>query len=888
MTNGSLKGSGAVQAKGNMKSYLNGRTVTSNGQRRAKAGPGFLARTFSIIARWVFSPVQRVQHSSAPRKFRLKLTAPLSRLLTWYSIFSIVFRCPATLEACDEGSPRICRPYFEVKTTVSPYLQPYYEDYVAPYVEVVQPYYTTLDENVLKPSWSYASKHGRPVLLHGQAYGQAQWNKNVQPLISKYQSAAEAQYEQTLGPHVKHISSTVRPYYDIARTNALQTYYEFLLPTFESRKPYVQRAYAAASAFATDSVVPSAVWAWNKTYIFLDGTVWPHLRMVYIENVEPQLVKIGQRLGKYNVKKSSTTPAAEALSRSVRTSSTANPSLTASSSVTKSSSSFVKPSPSASTSATISESSQDSSNPVAQSQAETEVAQLPATDAPRARAEPIPAPEIDPDEKEDDIRRIARETVAIDLKDWQDRYAKAADEGAAEIEERVEEISKRMVRRNARTTGKALVEELRSTVVSELTTLRRHILNIISTVSAGAATADQGHEQIATVVRQAGLAIRDKAQGVRLWREDYELEMQAAITETASNHFRILDGIRDLALQKIGMKWAWMDGVTYKDWAKYHLLKDRFDEWQEDLKQLIVTHPGLEIAQNEGGVIEDDAMQVASTAAKELGRLKQVAFWKIAARDESDEFDSDITRLAAEAAESAEAAAASEHEEGRSESESEVGTDSPPVDGSDASAVPVDFEAITPVNPDPESTSSHGNEASETPVNPDPESTFSDENEASQAPVEIDSSSPSLATEPKSVSDQEAAILEEASIHSVAEAQETDGSGTIASAVLQEHSEPASSQATTTILEDAITTQSIEALETDEPLRVEVGSEPEPDHPKVQPEGDEPVVKFDPAENVIGVLTEPVGTVEEEDMVTNPNAAVEDTHERLADLKDEL
>ena len=880
MTNGSLKGSGAVQAKGNMKSYLNGRTVTSNGQRRVKAGPGFLARSFSIIARWVFTPVQRVALYSAQRKSKLKLTAPMSRLLTWYSIFSIVFRCPATLEACDEHSPRICRPYFEVKTTVSPYLQPYYEDYVAPYVEVVQPYYTTLDENVLKPSWSYASKHGRPLLLHGQAYGQAQWEKNVQPLISKYQSAAEAQYEQTLGPHVKQISSTVRPYYDIARTSALQTYYEILLPTFEHRKPYIQRAYTAASAFTTDVVVPSAIWAWNKTYIFLDGTVWPHLRMVYVENVEPQLVKIGQRLGKYNVKKSSTTPAAEALSRSVRTSSTANPSLTASSSVSKSSSSFVKPSPSASPSSTISGSGQDSSIPVASSQAETEEAQLPATETPRARAEPIPAPEIDPNEKEDDIRRVARETVASDLKDWQDRYAKAADEGAAEIEARVEEISKRMVRRNARTTGKALVEELRSTVVSELTALRRHILDIVSTVSAGAATADEGHEQIGTVVRQAGMAIREKAQGVRSWREDYELEMQAAITEAASNHFRILDGIRDLALQKIGMKWAWMDGVTYKDWAKYHLLKDRFDEWQEDLKQLIVTHPGLEIAQNEGGAIEDDAMQVASTAAKELGRLKQVAFWKIVARDGSDEFDSDITRLAAEAAQSAEAAAAaaSEHEEGRSESESEIVNDSPPVGESEASAVPVDFEATTPAHPDPASTSSHANEVSETPINPDAESTLSDEDEASETSVTTDSPSHSLVPEPETSPSQEAVVPEEASIPSVAETQGTDVSGTITSTVLEEHSEPASSQATT---------QSVEALDTDEPLRVEVVSEPELDHTKVEPEGDEPAV-FDPAENVIGQLTEAVGTVEEEDMVTNPNAAVEDTNERLADLKDEL
>ncbi len=106
----------------------------------------------------------------------------------------------------------------------------------------------------------------------------------------------------------------VGPYVDIARTNALQTYHEFLLPTYLFLEPHALRGYVAASAFTTGTAIPSAVWAWNKTYIFLDGTVWPQLRIIYVENVEPQLVKIGQRLGRYNTS-GAQKPAAETISR---------------------------------------------------------------------------------------------------------------------------------------------------------------------------------------------------------------------------------------------------------------------------------------------------------------------------------------------------------------------------------------------------------------------------------------------------------------------------------------------------------------------------------------------------------------------------------------------
>lgn len=229
---------------------------------------------------------------------------------------TILLRCPATLDACDGSAPRICKPYFQLKHAVSPHLEPYYDVYAAPYVELVRPYYNIVDDRVIAPSWQYAQRHGAPRLQQAQGFVQAQWEKSVQPQISKYQQLANSKYDQTLAPHVNNFGATFAPYYDIARTNALQTYHEVLLPSFQYVYPYAQQGYTSASVFTTGTAVPAALWTWNKTYVFLDGTVWPQLRVIYVENVEPQLVKIGKRLGRYNSdKKSVPKPVAKSTAR---------------------------------------------------------------------------------------------------------------------------------------------------------------------------------------------------------------------------------------------------------------------------------------------------------------------------------------------------------------------------------------------------------------------------------------------------------------------------------------------------------------------------------------------------------------------------------------------
>lgn len=199
-----------------------------------------------------------------------------------------------------------------------PHLEPYYATYAAPYVDLVRPYYHTVDERVIAPGWGYTKKHGAPRVERAQAFAHAQWQKNVQPQITKGQDLAKLQYNQNLAPHVNRVSATLGPYVDIARTSALQTYHELLLPTYTFVQPYALQGYQAASTFTKGTAIPSAVWAWNKTYLFLDSTVWPHLRVIYVENVEPQLIKIGKRLGRYSSgKKTVPKPIPEVLSRSV-------------------------------------------------------------------------------------------------------------------------------------------------------------------------------------------------------------------------------------------------------------------------------------------------------------------------------------------------------------------------------------------------------------------------------------------------------------------------------------------------------------------------------------------------------------------------------------------
>lgn len=190
-----------------------------------------------------------------------------------------------------------------------PHVQPYYDQYAAPYVDTVQPYYDTLNANVLTPARGYALQYSAPYVEKAQVYGLAQWEKHGQPELAKVQDLAQKQYDQTIAPHLAHASTTLGPYYEIAKTRGQELYYEYVLPGYVFVQPYAIEGYDVVSDFTTTRALPSAWWAWDTTYAFIDTAVWPHVRILYLENVEPQLLRIGERLGRYKNKvKSKTGP----------------------------------------------------------------------------------------------------------------------------------------------------------------------------------------------------------------------------------------------------------------------------------------------------------------------------------------------------------------------------------------------------------------------------------------------------------------------------------------------------------------------------------------------------------------------------------------------------
>jgi hypothetical protein len=235
---------------------------------------------------------------------------------------------------------------------------------------------------------------------------------------------------------------------------------------------------------------------------------------------------------------------------------------------------------------------------------------------------------------EEEIRDKARKIVTTDLKTLQEKFAKAADEGSDELDERITEITDRFVQNQAQGVGEAHLIQLEEIIKSELKSLKTTILAIIKKSS----DTEASEKDLTAAVRKAGSAIKDKAQAIRAWRKKYDLETNSLVSQAATDTFEIIDHIRDLGLQEIGMRWAWTEGITHKDWSKYHAMKTKFDEWRKDVEEVATAHPGLARAREASEDIENRAMAMAEDAVKELARLKETGRWKLSTGDTSDDF----------------------------------------------------------------------------------------------------------------------------------------------------------------------------------------------------------------------------------------------------------
>ncbi|KEQ90986.1 hypothetical protein AUEXF2481DRAFT_70539, partial [Aureobasidium subglaciale EXF-2481] len=538
------------------------------------------------------------------------------RLSIWYTLVTVVFRCPSSPKQLTKDSPNVCEPYFQLRDFALPHLEPYYNAYAAPYVQQARPYFDRVKDQAYVPAAAFAQKHGAPRLAQAQEYATKEWKRSVHPQLDVARKHALKQYESTLGPHVQKVQDAVSPYYTTVKASASDFYELELLPAYKHTAPYAKKFYGHAHRFSVNTALPYARWGTDLTFAFISRQVWPRIQVLYGENVEPQIFKISQRLGRYRDEKKIEAAIESAESSASSSSSSLSSVASVSSTVATSSPTAVVSSASSVVESILTKAS--SAVVASPSMASTE-------DAPSAA-----------------------EQFTQDLKVWEEHVSIAVREGLDHLRERIQEICDRQVETQTNGVGEALIIQLGESSSSAFRSLKAKVESVIEHLPEEASESDMSAAQdtINKEVKKAGLTIKQKAQNVRDWKQTFDKDITHLIEAAANSTLETIDNIRDLRLQEIGRRWASNAAITHRDWTKYNDLKKASSKGRDEVAAL-ATSKELAEAKDGARQIEERAMAVAEDAAKELTRLKGVSQWKLEARDSSDDFNTKYAPAAA-------------------------------------------------------------------------------------------------------------------------------------------------------------------------------------------------------------------------------------------------
>jgi hypothetical protein len=526
-------------------------------------------------------------------------------------VLTALFRCPSsTLDITDE-SPKICKSYLQLRDQATPYVQPYYDSYLKPYVDRAQPHVDSLNQKVITPATTFAKEkydvYGAPRVAQLQDYAEGTWSSTIKPRVEVRRKWARSHYEKQLEPYVNHARSTADPYLREAYNELTDMYDTTVIPLYHRAVPYLQEAYQQGHHITADIIFPTVQHAQQTSFEFLRRQLWPTLVVLYGENVEPQLSKIMERLGRYKDSRK-----LQAAVKEVDNSSSLGYETAQASSAASSIASSATPTP-----------------VKAQSRGQSPSSKASSPEPEKVQTSEPPVKAVD-----------TREKIESDLSNWKEKFAVAADKGAVDLRLRVGEITSRQIENQAQGVGKALVVQLEETAKTKIETLKEDIVEVVKALpeNADQETEDAAYEKVVQQVRNAGSAIKEKAQAIRDWEQNYDADTTALVDAALESTLKIVDNIRDLGLQQIGMRWANIESVTYEDWSSYHDLKSEFDAWRFGVEDAALKHEGLEEARREGDHVREAAMKEAQIAVAELVRLREASKWKIATKDSTDDF----------------------------------------------------------------------------------------------------------------------------------------------------------------------------------------------------------------------------------------------------------
>lgn len=546
------------------------------------------------------------------------------RLLLWYGLFTIIWRCPSNLADVTHETSQICKPYLQARSSLRPYLQPYYDTHVSPHIEKARPYYDHAQTRYIQPASDFTQdkyqKFGQPLVQQAYSQGVSQWETSLKPQWRSSRKQLGGLVDTHLGPHLRKIDQRVKPYYNGIRASVNDIWNLELKPAYKFIMPYLQRLYYQVDHIAIKYVIPYSQYANRLVWTALNRHVFPTLQVLYGENVEPQITRITQRLGRYRDEKKleSAVRAVDSSSSLISTStSTANIAASLASSI-----------------AEVVQSLTASSAPTA----------IPVSSVLSSKSSSIEIAKVSPSVSEV-VTKSAAELFARDLDLWNRQVQKAVEEGSNHLNQRVETICNEQISNQIERLGSAHLTQLEELQASNVESLQKTIQKAVSNLPE-----DAPEESITTAlkdiedhIRLSGQKVKTKAEAIRQWRKASDAEAVNLIQNAVDSTLETIENIRDLRLQEIGRHWASHEDISHQDWIKYNeLKKTTAGTWRNSIEELAGNHKSLPEMRSKAVEVEEKAMAVAEAAAKELGRLKRVAAWKLQAGDDTDDFENKI------------------------------------------------------------------------------------------------------------------------------------------------------------------------------------------------------------------------------------------------------
>ncbi|EPS41351.1 hypothetical protein H072_4759 [Dactylellina haptotyla CBS 200.50] len=513
-----------------------------------------------------------------------------------YSLYLYIWTCPKDgtdpRRICDIGDRTLDFIEPHLYDAYDAYVEPYYTEYLASYVDKATPYVILANEQYVEPTRVYAvgqfEKHAVPVLLNAKKQVLAEYTRVLEPYVKTAEVKGSAFYDAFLADLVATgqelyiaYSPTVIKYSQQGYDYALEQAHPYYIASL----PYIEKAWAEGIAAAG--------------WIGVEGKGWVARR--WGMHVEPQLWRIQERLGMKGLKNA--TPVKEAGPTPPH-----------------------RGNPNASSSDTT---------PDQGIKAEGEYDNHDEAVGDKGEYKDGEAPE----KKKSSAEQIedARPLIEADLVAWAAKFEEAATQASAEVVSKLDVLCDKVMKQQTPLSTE-LLEEFDARVLKEFHDFEDGLLKLL----------DSPAEHKYVMIGYNGLVgrsfhnMKEKHAQIIAHTQEFLMDTYQSTAKIVDAALAGMDSAHDVGMQELGMKWAWMDGVTYKDWAKYHELKQAFGAMKTRVIRSGQGHKKLREVTDYAKSIDDAAGAILKTVNDEIAKLEKLGRKRLE--------DAEEARIAAEKA----------------------------------------------------------------------------------------------------------------------------------------------------------------------------------------------------------------------------------------------